>query len=197
MEDHCKVKYLVSLLRHYKDKSVLVFCETYRVVARLRLILKELGIKAVELHGKMRQEKRVKTIASFKDENKKVLIATGVASRGLDIPCIDIVILYDVPENLESYVHRVGRTARAGREGTAISFVTPNTKEAFIDMEEDLQNVMPEGFRVETFDRKDIDLADQATVNSIEDKVKRELKAMEKEEKEKEKEKRGAKRKRD
>jgi ATP-dependent RNA helicase DeaD len=86
--------------------------------------LKKLDYKAEAIHGDMSQSRREKVLKDFRSGNIDILIATDVAARGLDIDDISYVINYDVPDNVDTYVHRIGRTGRAGREGTAISFVT-------------------------------------------------------------------------
>ena len=82
---------------------------------RLALLLRNLGFAATCLHGQMSQPKRLGALNKFKSKQRSILIATDVASRGLDIPSVDIVINFDIPANGKEYVHRVGRTARAGR----------------------------------------------------------------------------------
>jgi len=79
---------------------------------------------AVPLHGQMSQAKRLGSLNKFKAKSRSILIATDVASRGLDIPHVDVVINFDVPTHSKDYIHRVGRTARAGRAGVAVTFVT-------------------------------------------------------------------------
>ena len=87
-------------------------------------MLRNLGFKAVCLHGQMTQTKRLGALNKFKEGARNILIATDVASRGIDIPSVDLVLNFDIPGNGKDYIHRVGRTARAGRSGRAISFVT-------------------------------------------------------------------------
>lgn len=88
------------------------------------LFLRNLGFPAIAIHGKLSQVKRLGALNKFKSKEKSILIATDVAARGLDIPSVDLVLNYDIPQSSKSYVHRVGRTARAGRSGRSISFVT-------------------------------------------------------------------------
>ena len=87
-------------------------------------MLRHLGLHAIPLHGKMTQAKRLGSLNKFKDRSQSILVATDVASRGLDIPHVDIVVNFDIPTHSKDYIHRVGRTARAGRSGRAITFVT-------------------------------------------------------------------------
>jgi len=88
------------------------------------LFLRKLGLSVVTVNGQMSQTKRLGSLARFKQKDAKILVATDVASRGLDIPSVDLVINYDLPMNPKDYIHRVGRTARAGKAGRAISFIT-------------------------------------------------------------------------
>ena len=87
-------------------------------------MLRNLGFSAICLHGQMSQTKRLGALGKFKAGGRNILIATDVASRGLDIAGVDVVINYDVPQSSKDYVHRVGRTARAGRAGKSVTFVT-------------------------------------------------------------------------
>ena len=90
--------------------------------------LKEEGHSADAIHGDLRQSKRDRVITSFRKGLKRILIATDVAARGLDIPLIQHVINYDLPQVPEDYIHRIGRTARAGTEGSALTFLTPDDR---------------------------------------------------------------------
>lgn len=87
-------------------------------------MLRNLGFGAIPLHGQLSQSKRFGSLNKFTTGERKILIATDVASRGLDIPSVDLVINYDIPTHPKDYIHRVGRTARADRAGRAISIVT-------------------------------------------------------------------------
>jgi ATP-dependent RNA helicase DDX47/RRP3 len=103
---------------------VIIFTETSVNASKLTLVLNKLGMKAVALFGKLSQDKRLESLNKFKGKGRNILVATEVASRGLDIPSVDIVINYDVPVQSKNYIHRVGRTARAGKSGRAITLVT-------------------------------------------------------------------------
>src|SRR5438552_513928 len=103
----------------------LVFVNTKRAVDDLARRLKAEGVPALALHGDMRQEARDRSLKRFEDGHVGVLVATDVAARGLDLDDITLVVNYDAPLDDKSYVHRVGRTARAGRAGTSVTFVTP------------------------------------------------------------------------
>jgi ATP-dependent RNA helicase DeaD len=125
-----KVKALRRLLRHEPVESALVFRRTQHRVDRLARALgrdQRVGV----LHGGMRQGARLAALRAFAEKRTPVLVATNVASRGLDLPEISHVINFDMPEDVETYIHRVGRTARAGRSGTAITFVGQHDMEMF------------------------------------------------------------------
>ncbi|KAJ2891427.1 ribosomal RNA processing protein [Coemansia aciculifera] len=116
--------YLVWLLNEMAGQSAIVFARTCNEVLRIGLLLRNLGIEAIPLHGQLAMDKRLGALNKFKSGARNVLVATDVASRGLDIPAVDLVVNFDIPSFSKDYIHRVGRTARAGRSGRAISFVT-------------------------------------------------------------------------
>jgi len=122
--------YLVNLLLDFKEKyprhSSIVFCKTCRTTELIGKLLEKIGIPSSTLHSMRQQKERVASLAMFKSGHTKVLVATDVASRGLDIPEVNLVVNHNVPRDPVDYVHRVGRTARAGRNGQAVSLVTPN-----------------------------------------------------------------------
>jgi len=116
--------YLVSILNDLAGNSFIIFCGTCNNVKRICLLLRHLGFHAIPLHGQMSQSKRLGSLNKYKSKARTILIATDVASRGLDIPHVDIVLNFDIPTHSKDYIHRVGRTARAGRSGRSITFVT-------------------------------------------------------------------------
>ncbi|KAL8745715.1 MAG: hypothetical protein Q9190_002186 [Brigantiaea leucoxantha] len=117
--------YLVYLLNEFAGQTAIVFTRTVNEAQRLALMLRVLGLKAIPLHGQLSQTARLGALGKFRaGESVRILVATDVASRGLDIPSVDVVINYDLPPDSKTYVHRVGRTARAGKSGKALSFVT-------------------------------------------------------------------------
>ena len=126
-----KVRALRLMLTSGEVPSALVFRRTRRGVDRLAKILRERGVDAAVLHGDMTQGARLKALESFAGGKARVLIATNVAARGLDLPDISHVINFDMPEDVDTYVHRVGRTARAGRAGEAVTFVGQYDLEVF------------------------------------------------------------------
>merc|ERR1739846_173273 len=107
------------------------------------LMLRNLGFSAIPLNGQMSQNKRLGALNKFKDRNRSILIATDVASRGLDIPHVDVVLNYDIPTHSKDYIHRVGRTARAGRAGKAVTFVSQYDLELYLRIEQLLGRKMP------------------------------------------------------
>ncbi|KAG2501639.1 hypothetical protein HYH03_000143 [Edaphochlamys debaryana] len=115
---------LTVVLPAKKVRSAIIFAGTCRGCHLLSLLLEELGLPAVALHSGKPQKARLASLARFKSEQVPLLLATDVASRGLDIPTVDAVINYDLPVLARDYVHRVGRTARAGRTGWSLSLVT-------------------------------------------------------------------------
>ncbi|HEX2025766.1 MAG TPA: DEAD/DEAH box helicase, partial [Actinomycetota bacterium] len=124
---HERVDRLVRLLRDEPGRH-LVFVRTKRGADRLARRLKDHGIRAGAMHGDLSQAARERTLARFDDGRLDTLVATDVAARGLDLDDITHVINYDAPESDVSYVHRVGRTARAGRTGIGITFVLPEDR---------------------------------------------------------------------
>ena len=117
-----KLRLLKSTLEDKSLKSVLVFTRTKHMADRLCKELIKSKIESAAIHGNKSQGARQKALKSFQEEKIRVLIATDIAARGIDIDHITHVVNYNLPEDAESYVHRIGRTARAGREGVAISF---------------------------------------------------------------------------
>ena len=110
------------LIKEGSDKSI-IFCRTKSGTEKLERELGQRGFKSQYIHGDLRQGQRNRAIKDFKDGFVSILIATDVASRGLDIKDVTHVINYDIPENYEDYTHRIGRTGRAGKKGIALTFV--------------------------------------------------------------------------
>lgn len=118
-----KLETLHDLLNQPEFEKVLVFGETKHGVEKLSDELKSRGFKSTAIHGNKRQAARQKALMQFKKNEVKILVATDVAARGLDIPHVSHVINFDVPASFEDYVHRIGRTGRAGNPGKALTFV--------------------------------------------------------------------------
>lgn len=136
--------YLAYLLNEMAGHSCIVFTTTCASAMKSTLMLRNLGFQAVCLHGQMSQTKRLGALQKFKSGERAILIATDVASRGLDIPHVDLVINYDVPQSSKDYIHRVGRTARAGRSGKSITLVTQYDIEWFQRVEQALGKKLDE-----------------------------------------------------
>jgi ATP-dependent RNA helicase DeaD len=111
-----------------REGSIIVFVKTKYGADRMATKLDRAGYAADAIHGDLQQRRRDRVIAAFRDQQFRVLVATDVAARGLDIPHIEHVINYDLPQCPEDYIHRIGRTARAGAEGCAVNFVTPSDR---------------------------------------------------------------------
>jgi len=124
MKEHMKLEALHRLIEIENLQLALVFCNTIKQVDKLYIKLKSSGHAVGTLHGDKKQKKRENTVDDLRNENINIIIATDLAARGLDIDNIEAVVNYDLPQEIETYVHRIGRTARAGRPGTAYSFVT-------------------------------------------------------------------------
>ncbi|MEM7646909.1 MAG: DEAD/DEAH box helicase [Pseudomonadota bacterium] len=130
-----KVDLLVHLLKGKKNQKTLVFVEMKHVANRVTEKLEKNNIAAVAIHGNKSQNARQKAIQDFTNDKVKVMVATDIASRGIDIDGITHVINYELSNVAESYVHRIGRTARAGAEGVAISLVTADEKSYLVNVE--------------------------------------------------------------
>jgi ATP-dependent RNA helicase RhlE len=113
---------LVSVLRQEADKSVLVFSRTKHGADNISKTLKKAGIESAAIHGDKSQVQRQRALSDFKAGKVKVMVATDIAARGIDIKELGMVINYDLPDVVETYVHRIGRTGRAGATGTAVTF---------------------------------------------------------------------------
>lgn len=118
---------LVSFLigRAYKDRFI-VFTRTKFGAKKVYNALKEAGVKCISLHGDLTQGARLKAIQEFRDNKAQVLVATDITARGIDIAALECIINYDIPNSVDDYIHRIGRTGRAGKIGNAISLVSPS-----------------------------------------------------------------------
>ena len=126
---------LTKWIQDHADHKIIVFTQTKHATTDLQGTLQRAGFSCGALHGDIQQSMRLKTLEAYKTNKIKILVATDVASRGLNMKDIDLVVNYDVPHDPESYVHRIGRTARAGKEGKAIMFVSPGEEMAFRQIE--------------------------------------------------------------
>lgn len=114
----------IRILEYYQPKLTLIFCNTKKKVDELAEVLKKQGYQAEGLHGDMSQRQRDVAMGRFRNGSTTILIATDVAARGIDVDDVEAVINYDVPQDIEYYVHRIGRTGRAGRTGRSFTFVS-------------------------------------------------------------------------
>lgn len=145
-----KMPLLVGLIREMGAARIMVFINTKREAERVEDYLKENGIDALAISGDVPQKKRLSMLTKFQSGELAVLIGTDVASRGLHIPDVQCVINYDLPQDREDYVHRIGRTARAGASGDAISFGCETYAISLPDIEDYIGHKIP----VATFDPK-------------------------------------------
>lgn len=135
VDKSAKFPLLLKILKGEGKDKVIVFAQMKHVVSRIADHLRKEGIAAEDIHGDKSQIQRTKALESFKQGRAKVLVATDVAARGLDIDSISHVINYDLPVEAETYIHRIGRTARAGADGDAVSFCSRDEKEALRNIE--------------------------------------------------------------
>eukprot|EP00834_Sanchytrium_tribonematis_P004726 NODE_248_length_11794_cov_0.876015.p5 type:complete len:424 gc:universal NODE_248_length_11794_cov_0.876015:11194-9923(-) len=131
--------YLTYILNEIAGKSCIVFTATCAASTKVALMLRNLGFSSLPLHGQMSQQKRLASLNKFKSGDKGILVCTDVAARGLDIPQVGYVINYDVPMSSKNYLHRVGRTARAGKHGNTVTFVTQYDVEVYQRIENAIQ----------------------------------------------------------
>jgi ATP-dependent RNA helicase DDX47/RRP3 len=130
-----KDTYLVYLINEFAGKTAIIFTRTVFETQRIAILLRTLGFGAIPLHGQLSQSNRLGALNKFKAGSRNILVATDVAARGLDIPAVDVVINYDLPQDSKTYVHRVGRTARAGKSGHALTVVTQYDIEIWLRIE--------------------------------------------------------------
>ncbi len=136
---------LNRLLLIEQPESCMIFCNTRLAVDRVQSFLTRKGYASQALHGDIPQSKRMKTMEQFKDKKFHLLVATDVAARGIDIDGLSLVINYDVPVEKDSYVHRIGRTGRAGNSGRAITLVTAEDIMSLYEIEEHIGAMIAEG----------------------------------------------------
>ena len=127
--------FLERIIRENPDSKMLVFVRTKVRAERVCKALERVGICSQTIHGNKEQDERALVMKHFKEGANKILIATDISARGIDIPNVEFVINYDLPEEAENYVHRVGRTGRGTQKGLAISFCSPDEKEILAEIE--------------------------------------------------------------
>lgn len=145
-----KLALLEALLRHYSPERTLVFCRTKVRVDEVGRMLKRAGFESDEMHAGRSQKERERALSRFKEAKVRVLVATDVMSRGIDVSGIDAVVNFDVPMDPEDYVHRIGRTGRAGHAGLAFTFMAPDEVSPLREIEYFTKKLVPtwdlEGF---------------------------------------------------
>lgn len=129
--DEQKIPLIQFLLKEKLYKGVLIFCSSKIKVKELARDLRRVGIKAGEIHSDLDQDRREEVLMQYRSERLRVLVATDILGRGIDIDHIDLIINFDVPNDGEDYVHRIGRTARAEATGSAFTFVNPKDQRKF------------------------------------------------------------------
>ena len=146
LPEHVKEAYLYQLLtcEAYSESSAIVFVNRTVAAEILRRTLKIMGIRVASLHSQMPQQERTSSLQRFRANAARILVATDVASRGLDIPTVQLVVNYDIPSDPDTFIHRAGRTARAGRWGDAVSFVSPKDISRIEAIEERINKKMVE-----------------------------------------------------
>ncbi|MAR39227.1 MAG: hypothetical protein CMD22_00825 [Flavobacteriales bacterium] len=143
--DNQKVMLVREILKAKgKDLShVLIFASSIKSVREIKKTLNKAGMRASEMHSSLNQEQREQTIRDFKNKKIRILVATDILSRGIDIKGIELVINYEVPNDAEDYVHRIGRTARADRTGEAITFINTKQVKNFMEIEKLIEKEVP------------------------------------------------------
>jgi ATP-dependent RNA helicase RhlE len=151
VKQHLKTPLLMEILYRLKSKSVLVFTRTKRRTERIAQKLKRAGFRATSLQGDLSQPRRQAALDGFRNGSVKILVATDIAARGIDILHISHVINYDMPENTDAYIHRIGRTGRVNKNGEALTLVT-SVDTAMVSSIERILNEKIERRRLENFD---------------------------------------------
>jgi len=142
VKKEAKLKLLGKILAQYQG-AILLFSRTKHNTRKLTRSIRELGYNAAEMHSNRTLSQRREALEGFKSGRYKVLVATDIAARGIDVVGIELVINYDLPEDAQNYVHRIGRTARAGHKGHAISFATPEQSSDVRDIENLIRISLP------------------------------------------------------
>lgn len=141
--DRAKQDDLCKLIDQYRPYLAVVFCRTKRRASTLNQALQERGYAADELHGDLSQAKREQVMKRFREAKLQLLVATDVAARGLDVEGVTHVFNYDIPPDAESYIHRIGRTGRAGQTGMAVTFAAAKDRAALETIERGIRMTLP------------------------------------------------------
>lgn len=145
LHEKLKDNYILFLMRNtFRQKITMIFVSTYKQCNFLYHLFKLFDLKVSALHSKMPQKERINNLMKFKSSHNTILIATDIASRGLDIPICDLVINYDLPRNPDDYIHRAGRTARAGKSGLCVCFVSQHDVDLILAIEERINTTISE-----------------------------------------------------
>lgn len=128
--------FLENLINEYSDSSIIVFVRTKVRADRVQNAMNRVGIDVLSIHSGISQEERFSILHAFRNAKKKVLVTTDVTARGIDLPAVEYVVNYDLPDNPENYVHRCGRTGRGRNKGMAISFCSPQEEQLLEDIED-------------------------------------------------------------
>ncbi|MFA5176563.1 MAG: DEAD/DEAH box helicase [Candidatus Omnitrophota bacterium] len=142
VKKEAKLRLLSKLLAQYKG-AVLLFSRTKFNARKITRSIKDMGYSASEIHSNRSLSQRREALDGFKSGRYKVLVATDIAARGIDVTGIELVVNFDLPEDAENYVHRIGRTARAGKQGHAVSFATPDQSRDVRDIEKIIRSTLP------------------------------------------------------
>ncbi len=134
--DNQKIPLVKALLSSTEFKSILIFCSKKHNVKQLTMELKRSRFNVKEIHSDLEQQDREQVLLDFKSRRLQILVATDILSRGIDIDNIDLVINYDVPNDGEDYIHRIGRTARAETDGVAYTFISEKEQNKFATIED-------------------------------------------------------------
>lgn len=140
--DRGKEEALINIIKEENPFMAIIFCRTKRRVKTLNIHLQEAGFITDEIHGDLSQSKRERVMKSFRKMEIPLLVATDVAARGLDVEGITHIFNYDIPEDPDSYIHRIGRTGRAGEKGKAYTFVTPKNEEDLSSIEKKINTTL-------------------------------------------------------
>lgn len=150
-----KDRYLAHLLSApFAGASCIIFTRTVNETQRISILLRSLGFGAIPLHGQLSQSARLGALGKFRSRSRDILVATDVAARGLDVPSVDLVLNFDLPPDSKTYIHRVGRTARAGKSGHAISMVTQYD----IDIWQRIESALGKKLEEYAVDREEVDV---------------------------------------
>ena len=161
--NNTKEHYLINLLlNEYRKKNIIIFVSSCKRCQFIYLFLSLFNLKVSTIHSKMPQKKRFENFDNFKNKKNNILVSTDISGRGLDLQNVDIVLNYDIPRAPQDYIHRVGRTARAGNKGLSVSFVTQYDIDLITAIEDEIQSKMEEKVIEETAILEDLSLVSKA-----------------------------------